>query len=170
MEKNTVIAAIAETNISLVDLLAAFTQAQLNAVPFEGSWTAGEVADHIYKFQSGIPSMMRSNTAATSRPADEKEPQLKAVFLNMETKMASPDFVYPSAGPFDKQVLIDRQQSKTKEIVETMEALDPGEECLDYEIPGLGRFTRLEWGCFILYHTQRHLQQMENIYGIVKEK
>jgi hypothetical protein len=47
--------------------------------------------------------------------------------------------------------------------VRAVQTLDLTSTCLGFELPGFGKFTRLEWGNFILYHTQRHMHQMKNI-------
>jgi hypothetical protein len=165
------IEAIERTNNDVVKILSAFSQQQLNVVPFAGSWTAAQVADHIYKFQSGIPQLMNGETRATKRKPDEHEPALKAMFLDFTIKMQAPEFVVPTNEPQQKEVLIDKINNTTKAITETMQALDLSETCLAYSLPGgFGELTRMEWGYFILYHTQRHLRQLGNIYEAIGDK
>ena len=35
------------TNVELLQLFSSFNQEQINVVPFEGSWTAGQLAEHL---------------------------------------------------------------------------------------------------------------------------
>ena len=46
-----------ETEREFYNVLASFTQEQLNESPFEGSWTAAQVADHMLKSKKGIPGL-----------------------------------------------------------------------------------------------------------------
>ncbi|MGO3653762.1 MAG: hypothetical protein ACTJFN_05275, partial [Sphingobacterium sp.] len=35
--------------------------------------------------------------------------------------------------------------------------------CIDFSIPEYGEFTRFEWIWFNIYHTQRHMLQLESM-------
>ena len=166
----TLIESIEKTNGDVVKILSSFTQEQINAVPFAGSWTAAQVADHIYKFQVGIPGLMNGETKPTDRKPDEQEPAIKNVFLDFTAKFQSPEFVLPTEEPQHKEELINKINNTTKEISNSMNSLDLSETCLAFAIPGFNEFTRMEWGYFILYHTQRHVHQLENISKVLKDK
>src|SRR5688572_27226011 len=66
-----------------------FTAEQINVVPFEDSWTAGQVAEHIIKATGGLPD---NKTQHADRPADAKVRDIEAVFLNFDIKMKSAGF------------------------------------------------------------------------------
>ena len=164
------IEAIEKTNNDVAKILSSFTREQFNTIPFEGSWTPAQVADHIYKFQSGMPGLMTGETKATDREPDEQEPMIKNIFLDFTAKYQSPDFVLPSEEPQNKEETISKINDNTKAITETMKSLDLSETCLAFTLPNSTEFTRLEWGYFILYHTQRHVHQLENIYKVITGK
>lgn len=166
----TLIEAIEKTNNDVVKLLSALSQEQLNTIPFEGSWTAAQVADHIYKFQYGMPGLMNGETKPTDRKPDEQEPSIKSIFLDFTAKYQAPEFVVPETAPLNKEELINKINANTRAISETMNALDLSETCLAFVLPGSPEFTRMEWGYFVLYHTQRHLRQLENIYRIMNNE
>lgn len=46
----------------LYQTLSLFTQSEINAIPFEGSWTSGQVARHIIKSTSGLKQVCDNNT------------------------------------------------------------------------------------------------------------
>ena len=50
---------------------------------------------------------------------------------------------------------------------EGIRLLDLSATCLDFEMPGIGALTRLEWLWFYVWHTQRHLRQVKNIYAAI---
>ena len=152
-----------ETSAKFLQAVAAFTPDTLNKVPFEKSWTGAQVADHILKSQARLPQMLTGPTKETGRPPEEKKEQLRKVFLDFTTKMKSPDFILPSEEPLNKEILLKRIEEKRKELEAAMQGSELTRTCLDFELPGMGPFTGLEWGWFIIYHTQRHVHQLENI-------
>lgn len=53
--REELIIAIETTFGHLIDELSKFDESTLNQIPFEGSWTAGQTAEHIIICGSGIP-------------------------------------------------------------------------------------------------------------------
>jgi hypothetical protein len=149
------------TSLSLLD------QDQLNMVPFNGSWTAAQVGEHLLK-SYGIIEVFRGTTTPTERPVDEKVSELKSVFLNYEIKMESPEFILPSEETINKNELLKGLEEQTKAIVNFILDKDLSLTCLDFEFPYQGHLTELEWVHFLYYHTQRHLNQLEKIKAALK--
>ena len=157
---------IKETQTALLQTLAAFNPEQLNTVPFDGSWTAGQVSEHLIKAVSA--GLLYGNTTETERPPDVMVKPLREQFLDFSTKMKSPDFIIPSDGPHDKQELTGQLQKIWEEIAEAASTLDLTKTCLDFELPGAGHLTRLEWLNFMIVHTKRHTHQLNNIYKALR--
>ena len=145
----------------LLAVLGGVKQEQLNQVPFEGSWTPGQVADHILKSHAGVPDILNQKAESANREPGEKEVAIKKVFLDFTIKMKSPDFVLPSDEPLNKEELVSGIKNKSTEILNAIQVNDPSQVCSGFELPGFGPFTRLEWLYFITYHTQRHVWQLE---------
>src|SRR6266480_647100 len=83
-----------ETESELLKVVSSFSEEQLNAVPFKGSWTAGQVTEHLLKSKSGIPKLFSGATKPTEREPDEKVDIIKSIFLDFNSKFKSPDFVF----------------------------------------------------------------------------
>jgi hypothetical protein len=149
-----------------ISTLGKFTDAQINEIPFEGSWTPGQVTDHIIKATGGIPD---KHTAPAKRPYDEKVGKMESVFLDFETKFKSPEFVVPGSGPFHKQVLIETLRSTLQRHVAKIDGTDLTELCLKFELPSIGTMTRYEWFRFIIAHMIRHHGQLKNILNSMTE-
>ena len=143
-----------------ISTLEQFSEAQINEIPFEGSWTPGQVTDHIIKATSGIPD---KHTEPAKRPYDEKVGNMESVFLDFETKFKSPDFVVPGNGPFNKQTLVETLRSTLKRHLEKIGDTDLTKLCLRFELPTIGTMTRYEWFRFIVAHMIRHHRQLKNI-------
>lgn len=167
MDTQKLSAQVEQTGADIRAELNRFSEEQLNTVPFEGSWTAGQVAEHLLG-SGGAVEVVFGRTAPTSRPPDEKVAALR-IFLDFSIKMKSPDFILPSDRFHPRQPLIDGLQRVWERIGEAVEQLDLTETCLDFEMPGMGHITRLEWISFYVFHTKRHLHQLQNIFSHLEQ-
>src|ERR1700753_1266909 len=84
-----------QTAAELVQLARSFTDHQINTVPFENSWTAAQVIDHVTKSNTPIWQSVSGEGVSTDRDPAQAEPHIKAQFLNFDVKMKSPDFILP---------------------------------------------------------------------------
>lgn len=165
IDKETLIAALNQNTGALLKLIAAFDDARFNEVPFAGSWTAGQVADHLLQSESGIPETLEGSTRITERKADEMVPVIASIFLDFSTKMKSPDFILPSDGHHDPKAYYEKFRHSRSQLGVLIEALDLTVTCTSFPFPQLGELTRYEWLNFGLCHAKRHTHQMENIYS-----
>ena len=155
------LAQIDKTEAALLDVFASLTQDQLNKVPFEGSWTAGQVGEHLQKACS--VQTLYGRTAPTERDPAAMVGPLRKLFLDFSIKMSSPDFIYPEGNFYKKEELYRGLEAAWMDIRKAANTLELTETCLDFELPGFGALTRFEWLSFLVIHTQRHLHQLRNI-------
>jgi DinB superfamily len=159
--KAQLISEIDITGSHLLRLLSSFSVQQLNTVPFEGSWTAAQVAEHIWK--AGDCSLLYGPATPTDRAPDEKVDAVKTMFLNFSIKMTSPEMIRPGNDYLSKEVVLSNIHQIWEKLTTAANTLNLSEECHAFEVPGFGPFTRLEWIQFINIHTQRHIHQLQNI-------
>lgn len=136
----------------------------INAGPFEGSWSMARVGDHILRSTTNLPGLLNGSNKSTGRNPEEKKEAIKKIFLDFSIKMKSPDFIIPGNGPFVREELLNRVDKNESAIVNAMQIHDLGLIYLDFELPGLGSFTGFEWIWFAIYHMKRHIHQIENIH------
>jgi len=147
----------------VLEILSQLTETQLNKIPFEDSWTAGQVGEHILKYSSGVVEVLNGKTVATERDPEEKVAQLEKIFLDFSTKMKSPAEIVPSDKKKHKERLL-HSLSHAFDGIEKVGATEDLEvTCIPAEIPGLGTLTRTEWIVFFKVHTRRHIHQLEKI-------
>ena len=79
------IAELESTYKNLLQAISAIPADKINIVPFEGSWTAAQVTEHMLK-AVGI-EVLYGKTQATSRDPAEKIKATSDLFLNMDIKM-----------------------------------------------------------------------------------
>jgi hypothetical protein len=145
-----------------IESLNAFPEENLNIIPFPGSWTAGQVVDHIIKATAGVPDKV---TKPAGREPDLQVELLKSVFLNFSTKLSSPEFIIPDNGPFEKSVQLSELIKNRETNINIILTQDLTELCAEFELPQLGYLTRYEWMKLISFHTQRHTYQLNKIAG-----
>jgi len=160
-------AEVGDTFQNLINTLSAFKEEQFNFVPFEGSWTPGQIAEHLVKAVSAIPD---EHTQSTQRPYDEKVAPIGDLFLNFSIKMSSPDFVLPGNSPQDKTAIVKTFKGIKDQLEDTVQTTDLEATCVDFELPTFGALTRYEWIKFFVFHTQRHTRQLKNVLISVNSK
>jgi hypothetical protein len=163
MTYDELLAELTHTTDALMGLLTPLSEKQLNTVPFEGSWTAGQLGDHLFK-SYGLGAVLNGKTEPTTRPVEEKTGPIKEVFLNFEIRMQSPDFIVPGTGPFDKTTLLSGLTERIHVIKDFIQpTTDLTLTCLDFAMPNAGTLTRMEWIEFMTMHTIRHVRQLKRI-------
>lgn len=152
----------------LLQLLDSLSDEQLNKIPFQNSWTAGQVGDHLYK-SYGVVEILNGNVKNTQRPPDEKLPAIRELFLDFSKKMDSPESILPSTGHIQKDSLIASLKHRINAQRDVILHQDLSLTCLDFEIPGYGPFTRFEWIGFNAVHTQRHVHQLKHLISVLSQ-
>lgn len=152
-------AALGET----IALLSSLTEKEINTVPFEGSWTAAQVGEHLRLAGTGMDGLLLEPTQPVHREADERAPGLKDMFLDFGIKMESPDFILPEDKEYDKDELVQALETeKAKTIAAARKATLEHEAPLPEGHP-FKTNTKLEMVHFATYHTHRHNHQIKKI-------
>jgi DinB superfamily len=154
-----------ETLLALENAFSKFDTLLLNKVPFEGSWTAGQLAEHLVLSNSGFLQVINGPVGETDKPADLMVETIKKDFLNFDVKYDSPKEIYPEDKTYNPSELLENLRQIRAGISEAAGNLDLTKTCSAYEMPGYGFLTRLEAVYFVIYHTQRHIHQLKNIYS-----
>ena len=161
---------IIETFKNLNEIFQSFSEDQINIVPFEESWTAGQLIQHIILACSGYPKLFSGNKEKTNRKPDQQVKGLEELFLNFDIKMDSPDFLKPEIKDYNKNLLSLSLLKIESDLLNASEMYDLTLLCLDFQLPNSEKFTIYEWISFALIHTQRHTKQLHDIYEYIKKK
>ena len=143
-----------------LDIVSGFNQEDINTVPFLGSWTAAQVTEHLCKSDKGMINALNGPVYPTNRPPDAGVENLRHIFLDFSTKLQSPDFIIPEDKSYDKDTLIDAFKTGREQIGNAIQSIDLTTSC---QMPIFGEPTRLELICFVIFHTQRHINQVKHI-------
>jgi hypothetical protein len=149
----------AATN-AFIGIVAALSQEEINTVPFAGSWTAAQVTEHLCKSDNAMIKALNGPVQPTTRPPDQMVNNLRAIFLDFSTKLPAPEFIIPDAGMHDKDDLLNFFKAGREQIGKAIKTLDLTASC---HMPIFGEPTRLELIAFVIFHTQRHTNQVKHI-------
>jgi dihydrofolate reductase len=149
------------TTSELLELISSFSETQINEIPSAGSWTAAQVAEHVTKSNIGIIKSLQREGKSPDRSPDAGIEGLKKTFLDFEKKLQSPEFILPSQDIYQKKLAIDNLEASIAELKEVSKRINLSEMISH---PIFGEITKLELLHFVVYHTQRHIHQLENIF------
>lgn len=162
--------AFKEITDELIGLLSDLSEENLNQVPFAGSWSVGQVGDHLLKSYQ-IKGVLMGKTCPANRKADALLASIRKLFLDFTIKMEAPDFIIPTNEYIEQTTLVENIRNTVTELLAlaNQQDFDMHFICLDFELPETGTLTRLEWLGFMSLHTQRHVHQLNNIIKKLKD-
>ncbi|MGN6352529.1 MAG: DinB family protein [Parafilimonas sp.] len=153
------------TSHELMQLVQDKKEEILNTVPFVNSWTAAQVLIHITKSNKAIAQGLQMHGLPAERNPEQNTDHLKKIFLDFKAKYNSPDFIIPEDGYHNKEQIINALELSIRNLQTGRNETDLSEII---DLPIFGEITKLELLHFVLYHTQRHIRQLKNILGTIK--
>lgn len=137
----------------------------INAVPFVDSWSAAKLAAHIIKSNKAIAQALNMEGKSAERNPGERVPELKKMFLDFTVKFDSPEFIKPKQERYLKEIIVEDLNQSIEQLKELRNRVNLSEIIT---LPAFGEITKLELLHFVLYHTQRHIHQLTNIFRALK--
>ena len=162
--KQEIVVGLRETAEQLLETIQRFNEEEFNTVPFENSWTAGQVAEHLYKAESGLPRLFATSLKKTSRPPDQYVDSIRNTFLDFNTQLKSPEFIIPTDVRKNPADFVEKFTNSRKAIIESAEQVDLSDTIRSVQFPGAGELTGYEWLTLVVNHSKRHIRQMQNIH------
>lgn len=164
IEKETMMKVLRESTDQLISVINEIPEEKFNIKPEENSWSIGQVCEHLWLVENSVNQVMRLKT----KTADERDPTkqielIKTSFQNFEKKFNAFGPIIPSEHTKDKADLTEKLQTSRAILIEIIETNDLGEICLSFKHALFGELSRAEWVYFNLYHSERHLNQIEKI-------
>ncbi|HSZ72924.1 MAG TPA: DinB family protein [Cytophagaceae bacterium] len=147
----------------LTEILLDFDTTSFTKRPDENSWSAAEVAEHIYVLDKVIHGILSGETASSDRPSDEKVVLIKSVMSNRSRTLVAPDPIVPLGKVKEQQLIIPKIIRSRKELYTLIQSAELSLLCKSFEHKGFGPMTRLEWVVFLIAHTQRHFGQFASL-------
>lgn len=163
MKENEVLHEFNETWSKLLENLSAFGEDGFNRKPAPEKWSAGQVAQHLIKANSGFPKMVSGESEETDREPGAMIERIRSDFADFGIKMEAAAFLVPEDRIYEKENSIESLENIKSEIDKILENIDLSRTSKSFEFPVYGHLTGLETLAFIVYHTQRHIHQLEKL-------
>ena len=144
----------------LLHLVSLTNESLINKIPFKDSWTVAQLATHITKSNYGMAKTLKMQGIAATRDPAAGVPKMKKIFLDFEAKYQSPEFILPEVKVYSKEAVMNDFGNSVEQLKEARKNVELS-ELLNVQI--FGEVTKLELLYFVLYHTQRHVRQLNNI-------
>lgn len=159
------IASLRQVNEEIISLVSELSHEQFNEVPYPGSWTSGQLLRHVSKSAQAVGQTIREKGKPAGRDPKAGIQELKDTFLSTTNKFESPDFIVPEDKIYDKETSIQQIEQAFDTIKTNAKTADLDE--LRDDLP-VGPVTKIELLHFVLYHTQRHLNQLKRIVAALQ--
>lgn len=159
-EREQLYDALAKAFNTFISVLDTFQEEEINQVPFSGSWTPAQVAQHIVLATDGIPD---TSTSPSHRSMGALLPKIRPWWEDLNQRFTSPEPLRPDNTPRGKTALLDELQRVRAKDLQIVLEKDLSLICMDFELPTIGYLSRYEWLWFIEMHLKRHIAQLERI-------
>ncbi len=158
----TLINEMEQTAASLIDQLHLVSDKHFNRKPSAKKWSVAQVADHIYLSNRSIIKALQLDGTEVDRDPAERIEELKVMFLDFSKSYKAPSFIVPQQTDYNREQLMHALLNSLQQIHRLMYKTD-----LNVLInhPAFGDISKLEILYFVLYHTQRHLRQIEQTHA-----
>ena len=167
IEAKEILDQLDETTSAFLNVISSFTEEEINTIPFQKSWSAAQVADHVMQSTDSMVNSLNTKGKITLRSIDEGVQGLKDVFLNFDTKLQSPKFILPGKDLYNREELIEKLNNSFWQLKTLSNTVDLS-ETINHVV--FGDITKLEIVHFVVYHTQRHIHQLKNIFQTVANR
>ena len=169
MNKTEVRNSLKENTRKVLSVIQEFPETKFNTRPSEQEWSAGEVCEHLIKVETSTVRLCTGKTESCSRDSEEEIPKLKSRLGDRNAKMRVFGPIIPDESPKNKIKVLEKLQDIRQRLIGLIEVDELTELVLEFDHPLFGKLTRIEWIYFSIYHTQRHIYQIEEIAAEVSE-
>lgn len=129
------------------------------------TWSIMDCAEHMLISEQSVTGALKGAAEPVKdRAPNSKVPDISRSFMDFDKRLrvtGEPDTLkggYKSTADFSKAFRQNREIIKDTLRKEPVDWL-----CKDMEHPVFGFMTRIEWVYYLIYHTERHLQQINRI-------
>lgn len=164
MKKDLVKKDLRTSTNSLLDVLSVIPKEIFNEHPYRGGWTVGKVGEHLIKVETGTVRLFTGPSKASERDAGEKIEHIRSRMMDFETKMTAYGPIIPNDEQKDKTKVLEKLQDIRQQLLGFIDIQDLTKMITGFEHPIFGPLTRVEWIYFNIYHSRRHVKQIEKIH------
>jgi uncharacterized damage-inducible protein DinB len=147
-----------------LDILDTIPPEKLQQTNEQTAWSIMDCAEHMLISEQAVAKTLRGKAEPVKdRAPNSKVQDISHSFMDFDKRLqvtGEPDTLegYDNTADFSKAF---RQNREDLKAILEKEPLDW--VCKDMEHPIFGFMTRIEWVYYLIYHTERHMQQINRI-------
>lgn len=166
---NEIISDIDLSTQSLIECTERVPENIFNSKPSENSWSPGDILEHLMIIEGYVNSLYTGETKKCVRNPLLQIEKIEKTFMDFQKKYSAQGPVIPSKNEKIKQTILTQITKSRTAFVEAVKLHDLTEICLGYEHFFFGQMTRVEWIYFNIYHSKRHIRQIENTVVLTQQ-
>ncbi len=151
------------TTAALLALIAKFSTETFNRKPADGGWSASQVAEHIFLFDSRLNQILPTATEKTDRDPTEKIAAFTARVSDRTNRIEAPAFLIPSDEPGTTVAITEKIIAERNQIASIINHADLSLVSSAFPHRFFGDMSAWEWITFISIHTRRHFPQLQGL-------
>lgn len=163
MNKDLVKKDLRQSTNNLMDVLSLTPEDFFNIQPSQDGWSVGKIGEHLIKVETGTVRIFTGSAEASDRDAEQKIKTIRDRMMDFETKMTAYGPIIPDDEPKEKTKVLEKLQDIRQKLLGFIDIQDLTEMVTAFEHPIFGSLTRIEWIYFNIYHSRRHIKQIEKI-------
>jgi len=132
--------------------------------PDENSWSIGEITDHLIKIETlTFQVIQNARLSTTHRKPDEKIKYIRDTLMNFDKMLSAGGPILPDHQINNKDELIYKLKEIRQSLINFIPNNDLSIRCEIFEHQLFGKLTRIEWLYYVVYHSERHLNQINKV-------
>lgn len=154
---------VTENTELLIKEISRFDYPAFNHRNSEEKWTAGEISEHLLMFDIRLNSILHGESIPANRDPQENIRAMHVRFEDNRRKLTAPDFLVPRNTVKDPVLLTNKIISERTSLLNLIRTIDLSLLYHKAPIQFYGILSGIEWINFLLLHTIRHINQLEEI-------
>lgn len=132
--------------------------------PDAETWSPAQVLEHLYRSEFGLTKLFAGETRKDpDRDTEQVIQNMRVRMLENDKKMEARGIILPGNEHKSKEELTSNFRSLREKIAIMADQYDDKEVCTAFKHPIYGYMTREEWVHFNIFHTKRHMGQIDRI-------
>ena len=126
-------------------------------------WNAGQVAEHILLTDIAAFRVLQGELSFAGRKTDEKIPEIKELWTDRTQKLEALPANNPSDHLKDPVSIQEKIMRERNAIIQFLKTVEEDSLCISRPHRFHGELTITEWIWFLIYHTDRHIEQLKEM-------
>jgi uncharacterized damage-inducible protein DinB len=168
LEKHKIINELSASTKTLINEFAGIDEELFNIKPSENVWSAGNIAEHLIILESYINKIFTGKTKNSDRDPLKNVELIKQYLMDFDKKLNAPEPIAPQKTTIGKEYILKEFWENRNTLNKIISINDLTLVCLEFNHRLFGELTGAEWVYFIIFHTERHLYQLNKLVKRLK--